>query len=265
MYSFFVLFNEDGNASNRKRRQALVLDLNREAIRGWSILDILADFDTRSSAEVLLQIIRDQKMKMDIAHEVFWIKNGDGETLLEFRSIQTMLESVKTRIANHSKLVNSSVVLRQWGQAYGRFLKTYRLERQPKHVSETCVVVFGTEAVKEDNGRLVEHPVALKFMCSRHTFLREVNKRPQTDKGTASKYVFPIRATYSSRRIDEFECKKVNLRVEPEPYKDAVKLKGADFNYVIVVDCGADYDLHDFISHQNVAGKDLLTVIAIAK
>jgi hypothetical protein len=196
LYSFFVLFNEDGNISNRKRHQALVLDLNREAIKGWSILDILADFDTCISAEVLLQIIRDQKTKMDVANEVFWIKNGDGETLLEFRSIQPVLEGVRTRIADRSKLVNSSLELRQWGQAYGRFLKTYRLEKQPKHVSETCVVVFGAEAVKEDDGRLVEHPVALKFMCIRHTFLREVKKRPQTDKEIASKYVFPIRATY---------------------------------------------------------------------
>jgi ankyrin repeat protein/serine/threonine protein kinase len=265
LYSFFVLFNEDGNLSNRMRHESLVLDLNREVIKGWSILDILADFDTPSSAEVLLQILREQKTKMDLANEMFYIKNRDGETLIEFRSIHPVLEGVRTRIADRAKLVNNSLDLRLWGQAYGRFLKTYRLEKQPKHVSETCVVVFGTEAIKEDDGRLVEHPVALKFMCSRHTFLREVKKRPQNDKGTASKYVFPIRATYSSRRIDEFECKKVNLRVELEPYKETIKLEGSDLNYVIVMDCGAGYDLHDFISHQNVAGKDLLTVMAIAK
>lgn len=53
--------------------------------------------------------------------------------------------------------------------------------------------------------------------------------------------------------------------MELEPYKNTIKLEGADLNYVIVMDCGAGYDLHDFISHQNVAGKDLPTVMAIAK
>jgi len=56
----------------------------------------------------------------------------------------------------------------------------------------------------------------------------------------------------------------VNLATELVAYPNIV-LKGSDLKYVIVMDCGAGYDLHDFISHQNIAGKDLLVVTSIAK
>ncbi|KAG7343441.1 ankyrin repeat domain protein [Nitzschia inconspicua] len=266
LFAFFVLFCDGHSLSAGKRYEYLSLDLNREILKGWSILDILADFDTVSSAGILLQILRDQKTKVDMANELIQITNEDGEKMIEFRSLEVVSETVRTRIADRAKLVNVSAELRLWGQAYGRFLKRYRLEKQPKHVSETCVVVFGTEAIKQEDGQIGEHPVALKFMCSRDTFLREIKKRPVLDdKGISSQYIFPIRETFSSRGIDEFKCEKVDLQTELEPYKDTIKLEGLDLKYVIVMDCGAGYDLHDFISHQNIAGKDLLTVTTIAK
>jgi serine/threonine protein kinase len=228
------------------------------------VLDILADFDTPDSGSVLLQILVRQKKLLDGENQDFVIKNEDDEAIVRFISKQEVSTIVRTRIADRAKLTNSSPELRKWGQEYGRFLRRYRLERQPKHISETCVVVFGTEAVKEEDGRMTENPVALKFMCSRETFLREVKKRPVVDKGKNAKYIVPIRATYSSVGIDEFECSKVNLQNELEPYPN-IRLQGSDLKYIIVMDCGAGYDLHDFISHQNVAGKDLFAVTSIAK
>ncbi|KAL3918524.1 MAG: hypothetical protein SGILL_004196, partial [Bacillariaceae sp.] len=276
LWALFSLFDENDVLSRSSQanvgaagthpmpHQDLVLDLNKEVIKSWSILDILADFDTPESADILLQILREQKTKLDHDNEIFRIVDEEEETLVEFKSSHAVSDAVRTRIADRAKLVNASVELRKWGEAYGRFLKRYRLEKQPKHVSESCVVVFGTEAVQEDAGKVNEKPVALKFMCLRDTFLREVKKRPQNAGGNTD-YVVPIRKTYSSSRNDEFECTQVDLDTELEPYSDTIKLEGAKIKYVIVMDCGAGYDLHDFISHQNVAGKDLLTVTAIAK
>ncbi|KAL3923598.1 MAG: hypothetical protein SGILL_001568 [Bacillariaceae sp.] len=263
LWALFSLFDENDVLSMGKRQSDLVLDLNKEAIKSWSILDILADFDTPASAHILLQLLRDQKAKLDLDNEVFRIMNDDEELIIQFKSSHAVSDAVRTRIADRAKLVNTSGELRRWGEAYGRFLKRYRLEKQPKHVSESCVVVFGTEAVIEADGKLAERPVALKFMCSRDTFLREVKKRPNEGKNTD--FVIPIRKTFSSVRIDEFECTKCNLQAELEPYKETIKLKGANLKYVIVMDCGAGYDLCDLISHQNIAGKDLLTVAAVAK
>lgn len=151
-------------------------------------------------------------------------------------------------------------------RAIGRFLRKYRLEKQPKHVSESCVVVFGTEAIKEDDGRMIENPVALKFMSTRAMFCNEVYQRREVEKRSKddSKHIVPIKASFSSMSIDEFDCTKVNLASELVPYPN-IRLKGSDLKYLIVMDCGGGYDLHDFISHQNIAGKDLLVVASIAK
>jgi serine/threonine protein kinase len=107
---------------------------------------------------------------------------------------------------------------------------------------------------------MTEIDVALKFMTQRDTFLREVKKRRNTD----SDHVVPIKLTYSSTRIDDFDCIKEDLRTELAPYP-SILVNGEIPKYVIVMDCGAGYDLHDFISHQNVAGKDVATVTSIAK
>jgi ankyrin repeat protein/serine/threonine protein kinase len=276
LWALFSLFDENdvltvssNSVEGTKVKQftaqsQLVLDLNKEVIKGWCILDMLADFDTPASADILLQILREQKTKLDHNDETFQIVNEDLETLIGFKSSHAVSDILRTRIADRAKLVNASAELRTWGEAYGRFLKRYRLEKQPKHVSESCVVVFGTESVNENAGKVSEKPVALKFMCSRDTFLREVKKRPLNADGKTD-HVIPIRKTFSSIRNDEFECTKVDLQAELEPYKDTIKLEGANIKYVIVMDCGAGYDLHDFISHQNVAGKDLMTVTTIAK
>lgn len=108
--------------------------------------------------------------------------------------------------------------------------------------------------------------MALKFMSTREMFCNEVYQRREVEKRSknASKHIVPIKASFSSMSIDEFDCTKVNLATELVPYPN-IRLKGSDLKYVIVMDCGGGYDLHDFISHQNIAGKDLLVVASIAK
>eukprot|EP00536_Pseudo-nitzschia_multiseries_P013608 jgi/Psemu1/327242/estExt_fgenesh1_pg.C_5930008 len=237
-----------------------------EVLSNWCLLDIVADFDTADAASALLQIIVNQKNKLNMDHQEFSIANEDGDVILEFVSRSKVSDNVRTRIADRAKLSNSSPALKNWGQGYGRFLRRYRLEKRNKHVSESCVVVFGTETIKENDGRIVEHPVALKFMTTREMFCNEVYQRREVEKRSKvdSKYIVPIKASFSSMAIDEFECTKVNLAAELVPYPN-IRLKGSDLKYVIVMDCGAGYDLHDFISHQNIAGKDLLVVTSIAK
>ena len=113
---------------------------------------------------------------------------------------------------------------------------------------------------------MIENPVALKFMSTREMFCNEVYQRREVEKRSKddSKYIVPIKASFSSMNIDEFDCTKVNLATELASYPN-IRLKGSDLKYVIVMDCGGGYDLHDFISHQNIAGKDLLVVASIAK
>ena len=63
----------------------------------------------------------------------------------------------------------------------GRFLRKDRLEKRPKHVSESCVVVFGTETIIENDGRMIENPVALKFMSTREMFYNEMYQRREVE------------------------------------------------------------------------------------
>lgn len=274
LWAFFSLFDENEimkshqHKSDKKEKfiPKIVLDLNKEVLSRWCLLDIVADFDTADAASALLQIIVEQKNKLDSDNQDFSITNEDGKIIFDFVSVTKLSNSVRTRVADRAKLSNSSTDLKRWGQGYGRFLRKYRLEKQPKHVSESCVVVFGTETIKENDGRMVEVPVALKFMSTREMFCNEVYQRREVEKRGKddSKYIVPIKASFSSMNIDEFDCTKVNLATELVSYPN-IKLEGSDLKYLIVMDCGGGYDLHDFISHQNIAGKDLLVVASIAK
>mmetsp|Transcript_27924 Transcript_27924/g.67670 ORF Transcript_27924/g.67670 Transcript_27924/m.67670 type:complete len:1925 (+) Transcript_27924:271-6045(+) len=249
LWAFFALFDESDKIDTKDTKSTITINLNKEAIAGWTVLDMLADFDTEKSAGILLDIVEEQSTKMEERNQLFRIRDDELETVLEFISKEVVTETVKNRVADRAKLSNSSSPLRKWGEEYGRFLRRYRLEKQPKHVSETCVVVFGKESVRNDEGLMIEVDVALKFMTQRDTFLREVKKRQNTVKD----YVVPILATYSE-----------DLRTELAPYPNIV-VNGRPPKYVIVMAAGAGYDLHDFISHQNVAGKDVATVTSIAK
>lgn len=135
LWAFFSLFDEnealksEGKTQQQHRQQTsdsrdrrnckLVLDLNKEVLSNWCLLDIVADFDTLDAASALLQIIVEQKNKLDLDDQVFSIVDEEGEVLLEFVSREKVSNVITTRIADRAKLSNSSQSLKLWGQEHG--------------------------------------------------------------------------------------------------------------------------------------------------
>ena len=128
LWAFFSLFGENESLlksgtlhSHTKEtyNEKIILDLNKEVLSRWSLLDILADFDTIDATSVLLQIIVEQKNKLDFCDQEFSIADEDGNVILEFVSVARVSNTVRTRVADRAKLSNSSPELKKWGQGYG--------------------------------------------------------------------------------------------------------------------------------------------------
>ena len=121
LWAFFSLFDEQQQSEKGMYRKKIVLDLNKEVLSRWCLLDIVADFDTTDAASALLQIIVEQKNKLDLDNQDFSISNEDGDVVFEFVSVSKVSNIVRTRIADRAKLSNSSTDLKRWGQGYGTF------------------------------------------------------------------------------------------------------------------------------------------------
>ena len=221
---------------------------------------------------MVLQIVTRQRAKLlsRSNHDDRLIEIHHHYSKIVFQSIEPVSNTVMTRLADRAKLSISSGELKKWGQEYGRFLRRYRIERDPKHISETCVMVFGTESREDgEDGRMYEAKVALKFMCEEDSFRREIEKRRNTDE----EFVIPIKACFANHACLGLDCSHVaetefgvDIEGELRPYSK-IRLKASKSRnmYLLVMSCGAGVDLHDFIGHQNIAGKDLLVVVTIAK
>lgn len=131
LWAFFSLFGENeltlkSPILHSRTREAcnekIILNLNKEVLSRWCFLDIVADFDTAHAASALLQIIVEQKNKLDVNDQEFSITDEDGNVILEFISIARVSNTVRTRIADRAKLSNSSPELKRWGQGYGAFM-----------------------------------------------------------------------------------------------------------------------------------------------
>ena len=81
----------------------------------WCLLDVVADFDTVDATNALLQIIVEQKNKLDLDNQNFSITSEDGDVILEFVSVTKVSNIVRTRVADRTKLSNSSPGLKRWG------------------------------------------------------------------------------------------------------------------------------------------------------
>ena len=127
LWAFFSLFDEQQQSEKGMYRKKIVLDLNKEVLSRWCLLDIVADFDTTDAASALLQIIVEQKNKLDLDNQDFSISNEDGDVVFEFVSVSKVSNIVRTRIADRAKLSNSSTDLKRWGQGYGTFCWYYML------------------------------------------------------------------------------------------------------------------------------------------
>jgi serine/threonine protein kinase len=168
--------------------------------------------------------------------------------------------------------MSSFAPLKKWGSEYGRFMRRYLIEADlvPKHISETCVVVFGRELRNSDD-QFHEHRVALKFFQSEDAFRREIEKR----RDVKGDFIVPIQKSYSAVNVvwalpEEVEITSY-FEVELQQYPQ-IALKGNGKNsanrslkFLIVMNSWSGIDLHDFISHQNVAGYDLHVALSVAK
>ena len=112
----------------------------------------MTDFHTSDSAQVLLSVLRQQKnnswkdssQEKNRRRRIKIDTEGNEVEQIEFDTTGPIQESVLLQVADRAKLSVGSAELKKWGQEYGRFLRRYRIEKDPKHVSETCVVFFGT-------------------------------------------------------------------------------------------------------------------------
>jgi len=120
LWTFFAIFDESRVLKQKEMdRRIIVLDLNKEVLLRWCLLDIIADFDTIDAADALLQVIVKQKKKLDFDNQHFFITNEDGDVIHEFVSLTKVSNTVRTRIADRAKLSNSSQGLKKWGEEYG--------------------------------------------------------------------------------------------------------------------------------------------------
>ena len=142
-------------------------------------------------------------------------------------------------------------------------LRKYQMEKEDKHVSNTCVVGFGTEFDKI-SGDMQEIKVALKLFKDSSTFLHELEKQNTImEIPDAGSFIMRVRAKYTSSKdglsaayADKIElCKNVCWKEKHSKEK---------YKHLLVMDCLSSNDLSDILSHQNIAGKDILLVRSIA-
>ena len=225
----------------------------------------------RADAANMLFQIKDQLRGSEEQDQLeISINNHIAKKVASFQSIAQVKKETRQKVADRAKLSKLDK-LKEWGDKYGRFLGKYLIQEE-KHLSDTCVVYFGTEFnFKSENTK--ETNVALKFFKDSSAFLRELDKRYKIrSKVSATQFVINVRAAYSDSKkgLDasdyphvEFdsnqtiEWKRGDLKIEWE--------KGyIEFNHLLVMDCGNKNDLSDVISRQNIASKDVHAVRSIA-
>jgi len=229
------------------------------------------DLGTADAANLFFQIVEQLRGSEEQDRLEISINNHSATKVASFQSIAQVEEETWQKVANRAKL-SKLAGLKEWGVKYGRFLGKYQFQEEEKHLSDTCVVYFGTEFnFKSENTK--ETNVALKFFTDSSAFLRELDKRYKIrSKVSATQFVINVRAAYSDSKkgLDasdyphvEFdsnqtiEWKRGDLKIEWE--------KGyIEFNHLLVMDCGNKNDLSDVISRQNIAGKDVHAVRSIA-
>eukprot|EP00928_Gymnodinium_smaydae_P082428 TRINITY_DN65771_c0_g1_i1.p1 TRINITY_DN65771_c0_g1~~TRINITY_DN65771_c0_g1_i1.p1 ORF type:complete len:850 (+),score=108.78 TRINITY_DN65771_c0_g1_i1:41-2590(+) len=129
--------------------------------------------------------------------------------------------------------------VQEWGLRFGVFLGEYRLDKNPKHRSATCMIYVG----KQIKTASEERSVALKFMSNEDQFNREVNLRKLTDDQIMDDaHVLTI---LEARTLTSEEVSDSNN-----------PCKGAKYKFLLVME-KAHEDLSDVLSHQqDIAGRN---------
>jgi len=235
------------------------LDLNREPIDGWTILEILVDLNTQDACDIFFNI----KDQLEKGCTRVSISNEAGE-LASFISNTAVSKSTWERAANRAKTSKMKEV-QLWGESYGRFLGKYLIDdrKEPKHRSESSVLVFGSELVELDNGQRQEKQVMLKFMSDNTSFsqeidMREVIENSSKDGEVANQYVAMARAAFTAEP-DLGNLPGVVYRddfVDHVAKYEHLQLANDHPDHVIVMDCGSGLDLGDIMRHQSPERED---------
>jgi len=178
-------------------------------------------------------------------------------------------------------------------------LRKYQIDKnkEPKHISDTCVVVFATETRVDESGNHSETKLALKFLTEFDAFVREIEKRKvivehqntllsveerSSGEGRNLPYVVPILYGYTSMvRDDLCEGDQKGLAKAPVEYGVNFEEELRDYKHIrlnsdgydegsnglrclLVMESGSGVDLNDVISHQNIAGKNLPVVLSVS-
>ena len=174
-----------------------------------------------------------------------------------------------------------------WGSTFGLLLGKYRLELDPKHISQTCVVIFALMLGRLPEDR--EQAVALKFMWVDEAMDCEVEQRKPFAKITA-KHLASASAKHPDSQSPRSPCVAL-VGGEGEGYIYAKHIKERHMSpdgahpfaafpqiqlsdevgtstptklcHVLVMERGAGGDLTDIISHSNIAGVNVARVTDI--
>jgi serine/threonine protein kinase len=163
--------------------------------------------------------------------------------------------------------------LKKWGMMYGRLFGRYLIDKNERvrHRSETCVVVFATYF--DSVGKEVK--VALKFMENDEYFKKEINSRQKilekaSSEDEARDNVVLVNKAFTANRSLSDSSDLIEYRddfsQELELFKN-IRLEGSGdriINHILEMSCGLGDDLSDVISHQDIAGKNLVSVCQIA-
>ena len=199
-FFFWVLATNEFDRS----RTLPCLDLNQEPITNLTVLDILVDLGTADAANLFFQIVKQLRGSEEQDQLEISIYYHSATKVASFQSIAQVKEETWQKVANRAKL-SKLAGLKEWGVKYGRFLGKYLIQEE-KHLSDTCMVMFGTELVVV-SGATQLTSVAFKLFTERPAFLRELAKRNKIMSiHGAEFFLIAVRAAYtdSMEGLDEF-------------------------------------------------------------
>jgi hypothetical protein len=164
-----VTENENARIERIESCRLPCLDLNQEPIPNWTVLEILVDLGTKDAANIFFQIEEQLRGSEEQDQLEISIYNHSKTNVASFQSIAQVEEGTWQTVANMAKR-SKLPKLKEWGDKYGRFLGKYQFEEEEKHLSDTCMVMFGTELVVA-SGATQLTSVAFKLFTERPAFL----------------------------------------------------------------------------------------------
>ena len=154
---------------------------------------------------------------------------------------------------NIGQVTENDTNMLDYYEKVNRLLGKFKLEKKPKHTSETCCAIAALDV--RGNGN--QH-VMLKFMQNKDAWQREIDQRKLIPEGaTGTRHMIPI--------IDQHELTPDELT----SYKQVKLTKGSATEehqplFLIVMPLGMT-DLCDEISHGSFVGADIPRVLGIAR